>query len=140
MSDLPGAQDLTEVVRKSWMMRVYVASPLRGGPRTELPRTRIGQNRAYLNAALADCFRRDEAPWAPHACYPLVLDDNDEEQRYKGMEAGKAWLCLADLIAVYTDRGISEGMHAEIAVAQAYGVRVEYRQLGGMWAPAEAAA
>jgi hypothetical protein len=45
------------------------------------------------------------------------------------MEAGFAWTPAAEAVVVYTDRGISAGMHRGIAVAKDVDVPVEYRQL-----------
>ena len=88
-------------------------------------------NKDYLHAALHDSLLRGEAPFASHAIYTLpgVLDDTVPEERKLGMEAGFAYLRNADLVAVYTDKGISKGMEAGIARASALGIPVEYRKL-----------
>jgi len=102
------------------MIRVFVASPFSGD---------IGRNRTYLLDALRDSLNRGEAPFAPHALYPSVLDDGVPAQRAQGMGAGRAWLASADLVAVYDDHGISTGMALEIEHAHRLGIKVEHRQL-----------
>lgn len=84
---------------------------------------------AYVEVALADSFARGEAPFAPHRLYPIVLNDGDASQRSQGMEAGKAWIANADLLAVYTDHGISAGMQSEIDLAERLGVETVFRSL-----------
>ena len=74
------------------------------------------RNDAYLRAALWDSLARGEAPFASHAIYPQVLDDNDPAQRRLGVEAGFAWADQAPvaIVAVYVDLGISRGMQLGI--------------------------
>jgi hypothetical protein len=90
-------------------------------------------NEAYLNAALYDCYLRGEAPFASHAIGPRVLDDDNERERVIGMEAGFAWSEVCELVAVYTDLGISSGMQKGIERWGARGLTVERRSLSG-WA------
>ena len=40
-----------------------------------------------------------------------------------------AWIRKADTIAVYADRGISEGMKRDIEHAESWGLKVSYRYL-----------
>ncbi len=91
----------------------------------------IKANIAYARAALRDCLLRGEAPIASHLLLTQegVLDDAIPSERAQGINAGHAWMRTADVVAVYTDRGISEGMRAGIRSAQFYGVTVEYRSL-----------
>ena len=88
-------------------------------------------NILYGRAALRDMLLRGEAPFASHLLYaqPFVLDDNDPAERRLGMEAGFAFLAVVDYVAVYTDRGISPGMEAGIARAQARGLQIHHRSL-----------
>jgi hypothetical protein len=39
-----------------------------------------------------------------------MLDDKIPEQRKRGIAAADGWLEVADLVAVYCDRGITTGM------------------------------
>lgn len=91
----------------------------------------------YLRACLRDSLLKGEAPFASHGLYTLegVLDESDEHDRTKGMEAGFAWLSPAAIAAdiVYCDLGLSAGMLAGIQKARKNGVVVEFRELGAVW-------
>ncbi len=88
-------------------------------------------NQLYLRAALRDSLYRGEAPFASHAIYAqsFVLDDDDPLEREMGIQAGFAWITDVHLMAVYIDRGVSEGMLRGIEMAERYGVRIEERSL-----------
>lgn len=113
------------------MNLVLVESPFAGD---------IERNLAYARAAMADCFKRGEYPFASHLLYtqPGVLRDDVAAERHLGISAGLAWGVHAGLTAVYRDFGISPGMKAGIHAANLVGRRVEYRSLAG-WASREAA-
>lgn len=87
----------------------------------------------YARACMVDCLRRGDAPFASHLLYTQegVLDDDVQEDRTLGIEAGLAWGQKAELTVVYTDCGISGGMKTGIARALIDGRHVEYRQLPG---------
>ncbi|QDH85102.1 hydrolase [Gordonia phage Dardanus] len=87
------------------------------------------RNVAYARAALLDSLKRGEAPIASHLLYPQVLDDDMKAERIQGMAAGFAWNLHADVVAVYYDLGISDGMQAGIREAQRAGTPIEYRVL-----------
>ncbi|AXQ65198.1 glycosylase [Gordonia phage Schmidt] len=87
------------------------------------------RNVEYAQDAMRDSLARGEAPLASHLLYTQVLDDREPEQRRQGIAAGLAWNKHADLIAVYTDRGITQGMQDGIVFASLHGVPVEYRSL-----------
>ena len=108
------------------MKRVIIESPYAGD---------IETNIRYARAALRDSLLRGEAPLASHLLYaqPGVLSDQTPEERRFGIEAGLAWTPLADLVAVYVDRGISKGMQQGIDRATLYGISVERRSLKGEW-------
>jgi hypothetical protein len=89
-------------------------------------------------------LRRGEAPYGSHLLYPQVLDDATPEERKQGMEAGFAWADAAEiagrkdlvhesLVAVYVDRGVTDGMRKGIARHERNGMRIEERRLGGGW-------
>jgi hypothetical protein len=101
---------------------VVVESPYAGN---------IALNEEYARAALADCLHRGEAPYASHLLYtqPGVLDDTDPDERKLGMEAGFAWGDLAEATVVYVDLGMSSGMRAGIARAEAADRLVELRSI-----------
>lgn len=103
-------------------LRVLIESPFAG---------EVERNVRYLRAALRDCLIRQEAPFASHGLYTLpgVLDDTDPLERELGIEAGLAWGATADITAVYTDLGISEGMKRGIERAYHEGRPVTHRSL-----------
>jgi hypothetical protein len=105
-------------------MRVCVESPLRGD---------VIRNVRYADACMIDCFQRDEAPFFGHLLYPYVLDDADQVHRDRGIAAHCAWLRVAELVAVYTDFGVTDGMRQAIELAQSLGIPVEYRTLEHWW-------
>lgn len=108
------------------MRLVLVESPYAGDVVTNL---------AYVRAAMADCLRRGEAPFASHALYtqPGVLRDEIQEERTLGIEAGLTWGAKAEATVVYCDLGMSSGMRLGIACARANGRLVEVRSLGDEW-------
>jgi hypothetical protein len=93
----------------------------------------VERNLAYARAAMADCLRRGEAPFASHLLYtqPGVLWDDVPAERHLGMSAGFAWNARADATVVYVDLGISLGMATGIADALRAGRPVEERTLPG---------
>lgn len=121
------------------MRLVIVESPFAGKGATPVERDHAtAENVRYLRACLADCLRRGEAPFASHGLYtqPGVLDDTDAVERAHGIAAGFAWRPVARATVVYTDRGMSSGMRAGVEHAATIpGHTIEYRTLGGEWAP-----
>ena len=113
-------------------MRVIIESPL--GRRPDGTRIAPGSpeceaNLAYARAAMLDSLRRGEAPYGSHLLYPQCLDDATEAEREMGITAGFAWGEVAELVAVYVDRGVTPGMLRGIERAQRAGQRVEARTL-----------
>ena len=101
------------------MKRVIVLSPYKGAR---------DENVLYARLALFDSIERGEAPLASHLLYTQVLDDKIPGDRVRGLSCESTWLEVADLVACYTDRGISDGM--QYALDQARGTKpVEYRSL-----------
>lgn len=105
---------------------VVLESPYRGN--TE---AMTQKNREYARACLRDCITRRESPIASHPLLTQmdVLDDKDEDERRLGMEAGHAWIAVADAVVVYQDLGISGGMWLGIKAAEAQRKEIIYRSL-----------
>lgn len=105
------------------MRRVVIESPYSGD---------VAANIEYARRCVRDCLARGEAPIASHLLFtqPGILDDTVPAERTLGMNAGFAWGRLAEACVVYTDRGVSGGMKAGIALAEAHGIPVEYRNIG----------
>lgn len=93
----------------------------------------VARNEAYARAAMLDCFRRGEYPFASHLLYtqPGVLRDDDPIERETGINAGLAWGELAARTVVYADHGITRGMQRGIERARELGRPVEIRYLRG---------
>ena len=104
------------------MKLVVIESPYAGD---------VEANLTYARACMADSLKRGEAPTASHLLYtqPGILDDDKPEERTLGINAGLAWGANAELVAVYTDRGMSRGMALGIEAATKRGTPVEYRSI-----------
>jgi hypothetical protein len=100
--------------------RVRIVSPLSGD---------VERNTFYAELALLDSVCRGEAPVAFHLLLPRVLDDDNPDDRIKGMAIGDAWSVKAQLAACYMDLGSSPGMSSDLRCAAGAGVPVELRRL-----------
>ena len=114
------------------MKLVIIESPYRGKNGTT-PEVELSLE--YVRAAMLDCLKRGEAPYASHALYtqPGVLNDKHSNDRKLGIDAGLAWGLKADLTVVYSDLGVSMGMAYGIEAAKTAGRPVEWRSLGVEW-------
>ena len=103
-------------------MLVIIESPYMGS---------VQRNIAYAQQCMGDSLKRGEAPFASHLLYTQILDDTIPQQRMMGMQRAFEWYRCADLMAVYTDRGISSGMQKGMEVAEQLKIKIEYRKLNG---------
>lgn len=110
------------------MRRVIIESPYAGDRE---------KNLRYLQACIADCLKRGDAPFASHGLYPGALDDNIPEERQLGIEAGFTWRDAAHATIVYKDLGVTRGMLLGIEHAEKLKHVIEYRTLGGEWSRSE---
>lgn len=108
------------------MRRVILESPY-GSPDPTI----VERNVEYARRCVRDSTLRGEAPLASHLLFtqPGIFDDNKPDERHLGMEAGLAWVEVADATVAYVDFGISRGMQIGIDRAKAAGKPVEYRKL-----------
>ena len=85
------------------MILVIIESPYAGD---------IKRNIEYARACVKDSLLRGEAPLASHLLYTQegILDDNIEEERLMGINAGLAWLKTGAKHVFYVDYGYSKGM------------------------------
>jgi hypothetical protein len=95
------------------------------------------RNTFYARAAMLDALERGEAPFLSHLLYTQVYDDDDAEERRKGMEAGielsHRLLLDEDTCHVfYVELGVSSGMKAaaKSLFPDAQPPRHDHRQLG----------
>ena len=103
-------------------MLVIIESPYMGN---------VKSNVAYARKCMSDSLLRGESPFASHLLYTQVLDDTKEIERLTGMSRAFNWYRHADLMAVYTDKGISTGMQKGMEVAEQLKIKIEYRILNG---------
>ena len=103
-------------------MLVIIESPYMGN---------VKSNVAYAQKCMSDSLLRGESPFASHLLYTQVLDDNKDIERLTGMSRAFNWYRHADLMAVYIDKGISNGMKMGMEVAEKLGIEMVYRTLDG---------
>ncbi len=89
------------------------------------------RNVDYARACVHHSLSLGEAPIASHLFYtqPGILNDNNDEEREWGIDAGLAWLRVADATMVYIDHGISDGMREGIRAARKAKVEIIYRRI-----------
>lgn len=98
-------------------------------PYAGTPYYTVEQHRLYLQHCIQDCVERGESPYASHHYLTDVLDDADPMERAFGIKCGLAWGANADVIAVYSDFGVSPGMADAIEHYQKIGKCIEWRKL-----------
>lgn len=111
-------------------MLVIIESPFRGNKNFGQE-----QNSTYARLCLHDSLMRGESPFASHLLYTQVLNEQDLGQRTMGMKRAFKWYRHANLMAVYRDHGITQGMRKGIRVAKYYNIKIEFRTLAD-WARA----
>ena len=91
----------------------------------------VERNIEYARLCMRDCFLRGEYPFASHLLFTQdgILDDNIQEERTLGINAGLEWGKNAKKTVVYTDYGISKGMQYGIDNAIKNNRKIEYRTL-----------
>jgi len=114
------------------MIKILVESPFKSKNGNEEEEE---HNVKYARAAMKDCFKRGEAPFASHLLYTQegILDDSVPEERKLGIEAGLLWGAEAQKTMVYADLGLSSGMKKGIKRAKDEGRPVYYCYLGAPW-------
>ena len=95
----------------------------------------VARNIRFARACIRDCLLLGEIPFASHLFYPQpgILDDEKENERFLGMNAGLALVKNADRTIVYENFGISRGMEYGIENAKKAGRQIEYRKLPDDW-------
>jgi hypothetical protein len=89
----------------------------------------VEKNVEYARDCMRESLKRGEHPYAVHLLMPQVLDDAVPAQREEGMAVGWSWMAHADLVAVYTDRGISSGMMRDIEEASRLQKLITFRSI-----------
>ena len=101
------------------MRKVYICSPYRAKDGAQLDR-----NIDYAQALTKRALEAGLAPITPHLYMTQCLNEDKPEERAAGMAAGLTLLKGCDFVIVGVKYGISEGMSAEIAAADAAGIEV----------------
>ena len=101
------------------MRKVYICSPYRAKDSAQLDR-----NIDYAQALTKQAIEAGLAPITPHLYMTQCLNEDKPEERAAGMAAGLTLLKSCDFVIVGVKYGISEGMSAEIAEADAAGIEV----------------
>lgn len=101
------------------MRKVYICSPYRAKDGAQLDR-----NIDYAQALTKRALEAGLAPITPHLYMTQCLNEDKPEERAAGMAAGLTLLKSCDFVIVGVKYGISEGMSAEIAAADAAGIEV----------------
>lgn len=101
------------------MRTVYICSPYRAADSAQLDR-----NIDYAQALTKQAIEAGLAPITPHLYMTQCLNEDKPEERAEGMAAGLTLLKRCDFVIVGVKYGISEGMSAEIAAADAAGIEV----------------
>ena len=96
---------------------VYICSPCRGDYEKNISEAR------YICQIVMNHYP-DAIPIAPHIYFTQFLDDNNPDERSRGMEAALALLDMCDEIWVYGIYNPSEGMRAEIEYARKNGIKI----------------
>lgn len=101
------------------MRKVYICSPYRAADSAQLDR-----NIKYAQALTKQAIEAGLAPITPHLYMTQCLNEDKLEERAAGMAAGLTLLKSCDFVIVGVKYGISGGMSAEIAAADAAGIEV----------------
>ena len=102
------------------MIKVILESPYDGD---------VEQNIKYARQCVKDSLLRGESPIASHLLYTQdgILDDDIQEERTMGINAGLEWRSVADKHVFYIDYGMSAGMQFALDISIKEGIKVEYR-------------
>lgn len=91
----------------------------------------VKKNIQYAKLCIRDSLMLGESPIASHLLYTQdgILNDDIPSDRQLGIDAGLAWIKVAEATVVYADLGITAGMKYGMAKAQEHGLEVEIRYL-----------
>jgi hypothetical protein len=102
------------------MKLVIIESPYKGD---------VVENVDYAKQCMLDSLKRGECPFASHLLYTQILDDSNPDERSTGIALGMQITKRADLLAIYTDNGITKGMDLGLRFAKENNIKVEYRTI-----------
>ncbi len=110
----------TRIARRPRIPLVFICSPFRDDTETNAHRAR-----AYCSLA----SRQGCIPFAPHLLFTQFLDDAKADERKMGMYMGAEMLRLCDELWAFGEP--TEGMAAEIELAERMGIPVRHHDLEG---------
>jgi len=113
---LPRSYDKISAAVRIPSRRVYICSPLKGDIRAN-----IRKAKKYCRFA----FGKGYIPWAPHLYYAQFLDDGHFFERAAGRRYGLEEMYQMHELWVF-GAVISEGMRAEIELAEDLEIRIRY--------------
>ncbi len=104
------------------MIRVILESPFAGD---------VKRNIDYARKCVRHSLSLGEAPIASHLLYTQenILNDDIEEERMWGINAGLAWKGVADKQVFYIDYGYSKGMLYAKEFATKNNIEIEERRI-----------
>ena len=102
------------------MLYGYVCSPYRGNIFKRIRNKRYAR---HLTKLMVDF---ETIPITPHLYLTEVLKDSNPEERKKGTGLSLELLKMCDVVLVGTKYGISEGMAAEIKLAEKIEIKILY--------------
>jgi hypothetical protein len=104
------------------MKRVILESPFAGD---------VERNIDYARKCVRHSLSLGESPIASHLLYTQegILNDDIEQERMWGIDAGLAWKQVADYHVFYIDYGISNGMQYALNYATDNEIQVKFREI-----------
>ncbi len=103
---------------------VYVCSPFRG---------EVRRNKEYARELTKAALNSGFAPVTVHLYLTEVLDDNEPQERSRGMAAGRDIMLGCKYILIGDKYGESEGMKEEITLAALKGLTMLYEKNGRVY-------
>ena len=102
-------------------MKIILESPYAGKDKE--------RNRCYARRCLHHSLSMGESPLAFHLLYTQVLNDDDKNEREKGMLLSEEWYETAEMVAAYLDFGVTKGMQRGMDLATKLGMPIEMRSI-----------
>lgn len=95
--------------------------------------TQKGMFERYATRATKDSINRMEAPMASHLFFYNFFNNNLVQiERDIGFMSQLSWVEGAELVAVYSDLGITQAMRTVIEFAKLKNIKLEYRTIGSV--------
>lgn len=99
---------------------IYVCSPYRG---------EVERNKKYARYAGEYLINRGDIPIIPHLYITEILNDDNPQERRKGMNICKQLIDKCEELIIFCNYGISKGMYEEIKYAEEHCKKISYLAL-----------